>query len=144
MRKLFLIALIIGVVVVAYWLISPLFINKQVHEETVQNNPSQVVSAGTFSGLAGHSAQGAAKLIKTGSRYYIRFEDDFRVTNGPDLYVYLGKNGQYDSAARLGALKGNVGSQNYEVPDNLAVTNYSEVWVWCRSFSVAFGKAELK
>jgi hypothetical protein len=104
----------------------------------------QVIAEGTFTGLTGHSGQGTAKLIRIGSAYYVRLEDDFRVTNGPDLFVYFGRDNQYVSSARLGSLKGNAGGQNYEVPSNINPADFSEIWVWCRSFSVPFAKAILK
>ena len=102
-----------------------------------------VLAQGTFVGLQDHNAEGSASLITVGEKTYVRFEENFKVTNGPDLFVYLGKNGTYDPAARLAALKGNIGAQNYEIPASIDVKNYNEVWVWCRAFSVAFGKAQL-
>lgn len=152
-KKILISAGIVIVVGVGYWLISPLFIDVEVSEklEDIATSPMampvaemQVVGSGAFEGLAGHNAEGTAKLIRAGDKYYIRFEDDFKVTNGPDLFVYLGKDGQYDGNARLAHLKGNIGSQNYEIPDTIAVDDYNEVWVWCRAFSVAFGKAVLR
>ncbi len=102
------------------------------------------VKTGSFEGLASHNAQGTAKLIKSGERYFMRLENDFKVTNGPDLFVHFGKNGEYAAEARLGKLKGSKGGQNYEVPPEINPENYNEVWVWCRAFSVPFGKAVLK
>ena len=104
----------------------------------------QVVSQGMFTGLAGHSGRGTAKLLSVDGKHYIRLEDDFRVTNGPDLFAYFGRNGRYAPEARLAALKGNEGSQNYEVPAGIDPARYSEVWVWCRAFSVPFARAELR
>lgn len=150
----------LAVLGVGYWLISPLFIERQVSEslsdivKTQDASPPagggapqaempQTVRQGTFVSLAGHSAEGTATLVKAGEKYYVRFEDDFRMTNGPDLFVHFGKNGEYVTEARLGALKGNVGGQNYEVPAGIDPSNYDEVWVWCRAFAVPFGKATL-
>lgn len=148
----------------AYWLVSPLFITREVHEAPIESgylgassgvngapavpggeqSPEPViVGQGSFESLAGHNATGTATLVKVGQSYAIRFEDDFRITNGPDLFVYLGSGDSYDSNARLAALKGTAGSQNYAVPDILANTPYTHVWVWCRAFSVPFGKASL-
>lgn len=102
-----------------------------------------IAGQGGFEGLAGHNASGEASLIKVGDKYYVRFEDDFRITNGPDLYVDLGRSGEHDGAARLGRLKGSAGGQNYEVPAGIDVSAYNEVWVWCRAFSVPFAKATI-
>lgn len=98
---------------------------------------------GAFEGLAGHRAQGTARIIEADGKRYVRFESDFRVTNGPDLFVYLGREGRYDPNVRLAALKGNEGSQNYEISQGHDLAAYDEVWVWCRAFSVPFGKAVL-
>lgn len=155
MRKIFIIVLVLIVIGVAYWLISPLFITNEVHEklEDIENlSPSQksptsvseVIAQGKFVGLEGHRAEGLTKLIKVADKYYIRFEDDFRITNGPDLFVYFGKNGQYDPSTKIARLKGNIGGQNYEVPASINPTTYNEIWVWCRAFSVAFGKVAVK
>lgn len=144
--------------VVAYWLVSPLFIEIAVNESLSDIMPTVnagehtsssaanedaplVLRQGTFFPLAGHSAEGTATLVKVGEKHYVRFEDDFHVTNGPDLFVYLGKEGAYVPEARLGALKGNVGGQNYEMPEGINPSDYDEVWVWCRAFTVPFGKA---
>lgn len=158
MKKILLVLLAIAVVAVGYWLISPLFIERQVSESlsdimpvpeesstsSTDTNEPQEVSSGTFVSLAGHNAEGTARLLQIGDRYFVRFEDDFRVTNGPDLFVHFGKDNEYLTEARLGALKGNAGSQNYEVPAELNPEDYNEVWVWCRAFSVPFGKVVLQ
>ena len=148
MKKI--IIFIVGIVGVGvlYWLVSPLFITKNVQESLPDVSSASVerkeVVRGKFMGLAGHSAKGDAVLLRVGDKNIIRFEDNFSVTNGPDLFVYLGNNGVYDPNARLDALKGNVGSQNYEIPSIIDIKNYNEVWVWCRAFSVPFGKATLR
>jgi len=147
-KKLLIVGVVIVGIGVGYWLISPLFITKRV-DESMNDIPQpsaqtvQTVRQGTFTGLAGHNGQGTAKLLKTGSQYYVRLEDDFKVTNGPDLFVYFGKDGQYVAQARLGSLKGNEGGQNYEVPAGIDPGDYNEVWIWCRAFSVGFAKAVL-
>jgi len=45
----------------------------------------------------------------------------------------------------LGALKGNKGDQQYEVPGSLSTGDLERgsVVIWCRAFSVAFGSADL-
>lgn len=156
MKKAIIAIFIIVVLGVGYWLISPLFINKEVSEtledivkeglmqETAEQQQPQIIAKGTFTGLAGHKGEGTATLLKIGEGYYVRFEEDFETTNGPDLFVYLGKDGAYAPEARLASLKGNVGSQNYEIPASIDVRQYDEVWVWCRAFSVPFAKAILQ
>ena len=43
----------------------------------------------------------------------------------------------------LGALKGNRGVQQYEIPAGAGVSGATVV-VWCRAFSAAFGSARLR
>lgn len=154
------------VLVAAYWLVSPLFFDKKVDEKItdigkMKNTPAQTemsqqeteeaavasleeISSGSFVGLAGHNAQGTVRIIKSDGKYFVRFEDDFESTNGPDVRVYFGRDGSYASETELGEIKGNIGGQNYKVPASIAVSEYNEVWIWCKAFSVPFGKAELK
>ena len=43
----------------------------------------------------------------------------------------------------LGALKGNIGDQNYELPAGADLNKYQSVTIWCRRFGVNFGTAPL-
>lgn len=157
MKKIIIIVIVFAALGIAWWLGSPLFLNKKVGEDAreiqkmispAENQKSTeltTVSGGNFVGADDfHKAEGAVNLIKVGDKYFVRFEDDFKVTNGPDLFVYFGKNGSYINEARISALKGNIGGQNYEVPADINSLDYNEIWVWCRAFSVPFGHAVLK
>lgn len=130
---------------IAWYLGSPLFITNRVSEALPTSVESETLSQGTFTGFDKlHQSSGTARIIRTNGKTYVRFEDDFKTTNGPDLFVYLGNGNKYDADTSLGALKGNEGSQNYEIPATINLDNYLEVWVWCRAFSVPFGKAVLR
>ena len=171
MKKILVILFIVIAFPIAYWLASPLWRTEKVHETfqdifvemqkemevvtafdagdaagAAPNEPmtADTLGTGAFHGLLGHSAEGDAVLLKVGGKYFVRFGDTFSVTNGPDLFVHFGKDGAYAKEARLAALKGNVGGQNYEVPADINPEEYDEVWIWCRAFSVPFAKAILK
>jgi Electron transfer DM13 len=45
--------------------------------------------------------------------------------------------------ADLGALKGNVGSQNYAIPADVDLAQLTSVSIWCDRFDVSFGAAAL-
>ena len=45
--------------------------------------------------------------------------------------------------AELGKLKGNIGNQNYPIPDDVDVTAQGSVVIYCRPFHVVFSVAEL-
>jgi hypothetical protein len=108
-----------------------------------------LLSKGTFRPL-GHDARGTAVVIDAADgKTYVRFQN-FEVENGPDLKVYLSRAESDASDDDLGAdfvdlgdLKGNVGDQNYLVPQSVDLTEYRSVVVWCRRFSVGFAVAPL-
>lgn len=176
--------IIIGVLVllalpVAWVLISPLFIDREVDEafpmvsteasatmsaaaakpavEMEEPMPvedmetMQILAQGEFYDLGGHPGMGTATVyeLADGSRV-LRFEN-FEVINGPQLHVWLvppdpvpdavGREipGYFDA----GALKGNIGDQNYELPADLDLEEYGSVVIWCVPFRVPFNAAPL-
>ena len=122
-------------------------------EEAMPDMPEEpqvrVEAAGPFINRS-HPTRGNAIVLGDGTgQRFLRFED-FRTDNGPDLNVYLSTApldapaGQFDDDfIDLGDLKGNVGSQNYEIPRDVDLSRYSTVVIWCVRFSVIFGAAEL-
>ena len=96
---------------------------------------------GAFQGLKGHEAKGKAEIISVGDISFLRFED-FEVTNGPDLHVYMTKNGDVDSGIDLGSLKGSKGSQNYALGE-INTDTYNTVVIYCQPFHVYFASAKL-
>ena len=55
-----------------------------------------------------------------------------------------GEEGAFDDDfIDLGDLQGNVGDQNYEIPNDVDLTWYSTVVIWCVRFDSAFGAAAL-
>jgi len=120
--------------------------------EDMPSDAPTVVAQGQFVDAdAVHKGSGTATLYRVpGGRHVIRFED-FRTTNGPALVVYLAKHsspGQASDVAdggyvSLGKLKGNVGNQNYTVPDGVDVGEYNSVVIWCELFGVLFSPASL-
>lgn len=143
LKKVALIILSVAVLAVVYWLVSPLWRVERVSED-VPEVQTQTLLTGTFSGFDKiHNGSGTIRIIKVGDKTYVRFEDDFNITNGPDLYVGFGNDGKYIKGSEISRLKGNVGSQNYELEGEFDTTKYNEVWVWCKLFSVPFVRAAL-
>ena len=97
-----------------------------------------------------HPAEGIAEVLNDGSaQRFLRFED-FATDNGPDLNVYLSTAapdapaGEFDvEFVDLGDLKGNIGPQNYEIPEDVDLERFSTVVIWCVRFRVAFAAAGL-
>lgn len=112
------------------------------------NTTGQASSAytGAFVGVNDgiHNAEGRVVVIPLGDdgRSILRLED-FKSTNGPDLYVYLSTDKAASDFVNLGRLKGNMGNQNYEIPEGTDLEKYDTVLIWCKAFSVLFGSAEI-
>ena len=134
------------------WAISPYFTNSIIDEalptagaEPPMMKEEMTSNSGKFIGVGDgiHDAQGDAMILtlEDGSRY-LRFEN-FKSTNGPDLYVYLATDDKATDFVNLGRLKANMGNQNYEIPESVDLSNYDNVLIWCKAFSVLFGSAEL-
>ena len=117
-------------------------------EETVEEVPEPVITTdftGSFAGLGRYDAAGVASVLGDGSgQRFLRFED-FATDNGPDLNVYLTRGDETDGSdfIDLGDLTGNIGSQNYEIPADVDLTEYDTVVIWCVRFGVGFGSATL-
>ena len=105
--------------------------------------PAEIVTlvSGDFSGESRYEITGQAVVLNDGSEQrFLRFED-FESDNGPDLKVYLrAADGEFRS---LGDLKGNIGSQNYEIPVDVDLSVFNTVEIWCERFGVGFGSATL-
>ena len=120
----------------------------QVQQQT-QNNAAttttNVLRTGSFVGVGDgiHNAEGTAKVIPLQDGSNILRLEDLRVTNGPDLYVYLATDKSASDFVNVGKLKANNGNQNYDIPTETDLTKYDTVLIWCRPFSVLFGSAEL-
>jgi hypothetical protein len=120
----------------------------QVQQQT-QNNAAttttNVLRTGSFVGVGDgiHNAEGTAKVIPLQDGSNILRLEDLRVTNGPDLYVYLATDKSASDFVNVGKLKANNGNQNYDIPTETDLTKYDTILIWCRPFSVLFGSAEL-
>ncbi len=110
---------------------------------------SKVLASGAFQSLE-HTTTGKAQILELASgQRVLRFEK-LNTSNGPDLHVYLSEippsNDWYAYGERfvsLGKLKGNIGSQNYTLPDDLDLSRFKSAVVWCKRFAVGFGVAGL-
>src|SRR5262249_37351492 len=151
--------IILGLFVLgAGWLLfrpEKLFVDKTVNETlpaqtvTAVNMP-QILLAGRFHGVA-HETKGTATVYRLADgKRVLRFAD-FETSNGPDVQVYLGMASDAKDNATvtnagffpLGAIKGNRGDQNYELPADLDLGRFHSVTVWCRRFGVNFATAPL-
>jgi len=169
---------VVGVVgaAIAWYLVSPLFLNTVVDEvfppavvvttaasssaptstQTIEESPPTTATAEPVLILAGsfidadynHKGEGTASIYQINGRNVLRFED-FDVTNGPALHVYLVENADATSLSGfgeytdLGELKGNQGNQNYDLPSTFDPALTGGVVIWCEPFQVVFAVAVL-
>lgn len=114
---------------------------------------AQVVEAGTFHGKV-HKTSGRATVYKqTDGRMVLRLTN-FKTSNGPDVHVVLIAAKDADDDANflknstekleLGALKGNEGDQNYDIPAGTDLDRFQTVSIYCERFNANFGAAPLK
>ena len=90
--------------------------------------------------INGYDVVGEAQVLTDGNSRVLRLEG-FNSPNGPDLKVYLrAENNEFVS---LGDLTGNIGDQNYDIPEDVDLSVFNGVDIWCERFSVGFGFANL-
>ncbi len=110
-----------------------------------------VVARGTFAGRDDfHRGEGTATLYRVDQALVLRFEG-FKVTNGPALYVILTKHPAPKTSAdvqeghvEITTLKGNIGSQNYTLPQGVRPGDFRAVVIYCKQFHVVFATATLQ
>ncbi|WP_412540571.1 DM13 domain-containing protein [Longispora sp. K20-0274] len=96
-----------------------------------------------------HATAGSAELVRLADGRHVLVLRDLDTSNGPDLRVWI-----TDQAAtvtdldasryvELGRLKGNKGSQVYDIPPGTDLDLYKSVTIWCKRFSASFGAADL-
>ena len=98
-----------------------------------------------------HKGSGMATVYRGPDGNLLLRLDDFRVTNGPDLHVIITPHPDPKGSSEvktegyvdLGKLKGNIGGQNYEIPDGVDAASIGAVVIYCKPFNVVFSVASL-
>ncbi len=91
-----------------------------------------------------HRTSGVASIeysLETGGT--LNFDNKFSTVLGPDLFVYLATDKSANDFVNVGRLQSSSGEQSYTVPAEIDLEKYNNVLVWCESFGVLFGNAEL-
>ncbi|MEM9708385.1 MAG: DM13 domain-containing protein [Pseudomonadota bacterium] len=136
----------------AFWyLASPLFFDDVV-SESLASDALKATRTGTFRDAdRAHKGTGTATIFEDASGKAVLRFTEFEVTNGPDLEVWLvaepdpksSKDVKESTFLSLGQLKGNVGDQNYDIPEGTDLAQYGSVVIWCEQFGVLFSPAML-
>jgi hypothetical protein len=102
------------------------------------------VRSGEFRGI-NHRAAGLASIIRQPDGRYVVGLEDIDIEPGPDYYVFIVPGNVTrpgDGAVELDKLRGNVGTQFYDVPSDTNPTDGEwTVLVWCRVFAVPIAAA---
>ncbi len=87
---------------------------------------------------------GEASLVRqTDGTLLLSFSSDFRVTDGPNLFVYLSNLRGVDSASiQIAPLTSITGAQSYVI-EGVSITQFDYAVIYCVPFRVTFGWAQL-
>jgi hypothetical protein len=121
-------------------------IDEVMNKTVISFESDQPLIIGAFVGVNDgiQNAEGTAKIIPLQDNTNVLRLENLKVTNGPDLYVYLSTDKNAVDFVNLGRLKANNGNQNYDIPPDTDLSKYDTALIWCKAFSVLFGSAELK
>jgi hypothetical protein len=114
---------------------------------------AQTLFTGTFHGKVHNTSGRATVYQEAGGRLVLRLTN-FKTSNGPDVHVVLIAAKDADDDANflknstekieLGALKGNEGDQNYDIPKGTDLQKFQTVSIYCERFNANFGAAPLE
>jgi hypothetical protein len=101
-----------------------------------------------------HATSGRVQLVRLPDGRHQLILRDLSTSDGPDLRVWLTDQPVVANSAgwhvfddgrhlEVGRLKGNRGTQLYDVPVGTDVIAFRSVTIWCQRFAVSFGAAEL-
>jgi hypothetical protein len=117
-----------------------------------QTEGAKTLETGTFHGKV-HSTSGRATIYQEKDGKLVLRLTRFKTSNGPDVHVVLIALKDADDDANflkngtdrveLGALKGNEGDQNYDIPTGTDLAKFQTVSIYCERFNANFGAAPL-
>jgi hypothetical protein len=110
-------------------------------------SPVKVLASGNFVDSE-HPTKGLAEVVTQNGKNYLRLNKAFRSDEGPDVFVLLHredspkkyKKSDYVSLGRLQKIRG---KQLYRIPQQVNVSEFKSVVIWCRQFNATFGFAPL-
>lgn len=127
--------------------ISLLFLSCEVEgdltQDAVLSKPlsenTNLIAAGVFMPTSGIKVTGAAKIYLNGTQNEVRL-DDFSISSGPDLKVYLSKTASPTDFVNLGNL---TSSTVYAIPTQVKIVDYKYVLIHCQQYSHLFAVAQI-
>ncbi|MFL0592926.1 DM13 domain-containing protein [Staphylococcus sp. HMSC62A08] len=111
--------------------------DKQQEESKVKTDKTKKLS-GTFKSKNGEKVEGTAK-IENGKLML----GNYKSSKGPDLYVFLTKDGDIKSGKKISTVDYNKSKHTFNLK-NVDLNKYNEVTIYCEKAHVIFGGAQLK
>lgn len=103
-------------------------------------------SKGSFNSLDSKvKVEGTLKLISENGKQYLQFTNNFKITNNPNLFLYLSTTPTGKAKIEIGKLIGNIGVQKYEIIGNIdfSVHKYLVIIDSVSKQPLAYAKIEL-
>jgi hypothetical protein len=110
--------------------------------------PAATLATGTFRSLD-HATSGRATVVRLASGTQRLSFTSFRLAPGPNVRVWLvagspAGTDRYSSRVDLGRIRSFSGNQSYTVPSTVSLARYRTVMLWCVTFRVGLGRADLR
>lgn len=105
-------------------------------------NPNEQITtlkSGVFSPTSGITVMGEAVINQQGNVRFVSLEN-FSISEGPDLKVYLSTSDAPTTFVNLGNLSA---SQNYVIPQEVDLQVYNYVLIHCQQYNHLFAIASL-
>ena len=115
-------------------------------EILIAQNP--VIASGGFVKVE-KSVAGNISIVEENGKRYLELSEDFQTASGPDLKVILHTGDTVEQKVaegdyiNLGLLQDFNGSGRYAIPDDVDLSKYGSVAIWCEQFNATFGYATL-
>ena len=103
-----------------------------------KENMKDMIMSGMFESMNGEKVEGKA-MIKD-SKLMLT---DFKSSKGPDLHVYLTKDGDVKNGMKIDKVDYDKMEQTFDLKD-MDTSKYNEVTIYCDKAHVEFGSAKLK
>ena len=114
-------------------------LTRDVVEEEISNE-AVLKYSGIFIPTSGINVQGAVKIYEQNNTYSLKL-DNFSISSGPDLKVYLSEEDSPSEFVNLGNLNPNA---TYSIPEQVNLADYPYVLIHCQQYNHLFAIAALQ
>lgn len=97
-----------------------------------------MMMSGMFKSMNGEMVEGKATI-----KNHKLMLTDYKSSKGPDLHVYLTKDGDVENGMQIDKVDYDKMEQTFDLKD-MDVSKYNEVTIYCNKAHVTFGSAKLK